>query len=346
MARMYARHSFVDEAAVANVEDVLRIDAGLSWPTLQLELDYEPRLTIVDIFGSGSSPVLWLHSGGARLSWRHPRYTLQLTQAGTWGEPEFTQLATVASSQAAPVQTTTIQGTGNQPPPQVAGGTTASAPNLLPNAQTIHIASEETAVDLNVLLARRWHSDTRASYGFSGGADDLARMFWPRQRRAELDSSVGFNWSRRDQLSTVLTGARVEVSNGYQHWLTSASEAWETRWSATTGSRLGLGVAFRDSTAPDGNERRALESDWLGGSDACGVVERCPRASAIRARICARYKRAARHAPESPASHSRRRCDQRPRERRSDAGGDPRRSPRIRRTPRACSASPSPSITS
>ena len=252
-ARMYARDSFADEAAIANAEDLLRIDAGLSWPTLQLELDYEPRLTVVDIFGSGPSPVLWLHSGAAQLSLRQPRYTLRLTQTGLWGDQDFTQLATVASSKARRrCRRRPRQPAANQPSTPMGGGTTSPAPNLLPNARAIRLAGEETAVDLSLLLTRRWRSDTRASYGFSGGADDLARRFWPRQRRAELDNSVAYDWSRRDQLSTVLTGARVEVSNGFEHWLTSVSEEWATRWSSTTGSQLGLGMAFRDSTAPDG----------------------------------------------------------------------------------------------
>jgi hypothetical protein len=254
-ARVYARRSFVDEAGIANAEDVLRIGAGLSWPTLHLELEYAPRLTVVDIFGSGSSPLLSLHSGSAGLLIRQPRYTLRLTQTGMWGEPDFTQFAAVTSAQAtqaaAPMQAPAMDPMANPPTP-VRGASSAPTLNLLPSARTLHMAGEETAVDLSVVLARRWRSDTRASYGFAGGADDLARMFWPRQRRAELDQAVAFDWSRRDQLSTLLSGARIEVSNGYEYWLTSASEAWDTRLSATTGSQLGVGAAFHESTAPDG----------------------------------------------------------------------------------------------
>jgi hypothetical protein len=259
-ARLYARHSLADEAVIVNAENQPRISAGLSWPTLQLELDYEPRLTLVDLFGSEPSPVLWLHSGAAQIWLRQPRYTLRLSQTGTWGDQEFMPFATSEELQSAPAPPT-----ANQPLGPMGARPTVPAVNLLPNVRSLRVAAEDTTADLTVSLTRRWHADTRASYGFSGGADNLARMFSPRQRRAELDNSIAFDWSRRDQLSTVLTGARLDISNGYEHWLASLSEDWAARWSAATGSLIGMGIAFQDSTAPD----RTTAAHWgpIGSAD-------------------------------------------------------------------------------
>src|SRR5262245_32933378 len=108
-ARLYLRNSLADEAAIVNAENLPSIDAGLSWPTVQLELDYTPRLTVVDVFGSGASPVLWLHSGAAQFRLREPRYTLRLMQTGMWGDQEFLPLTTsqgVGPLQSAPTQPT------------------------------------------------------------------------------------------------------------------------------------------------------------------------------------------------------------------------------------------------
>lgn len=250
------RNGLADEAAIVNAENVPRLDAGLSWHTAQLELDYAPQMTFVDIFGSGSSPVLWLHSAAAQFRLSQPRFTVRLVQTGTWGDQELLPLAT--SQGVGPVQPVSAQPTPNQPVPPASGGPMGPTLNLLPNAHSLPIANEETSADLSAALSRRWHTSTRASYGFSGGADETAQMVWPRQRRAQLDNAVAFDESRRDQLSTVFTGARLEISNGYEHWLASLSENWAARWSTATGTSIGAGIAFQDSTAPD----RTTTTHW------------------------------------------------------------------------------------
>jgi hypothetical protein len=261
-ARAYARRSLVDPSAIMNLEDQLRIDAELRWPKVQVELGYGPRLTFVDVLGPGPSPTLWLHSGAARVSLREPRYTLSLTQTGTVGEQDFAQAGAIASPAPARQAEATTP-TPNQPSTQpmvaqsmatqpMATGSTSPALNLLPNARAVGVAAEETAANLNMLWTRRWSSDLKASFGFSGGSNDVDRMLLPRQRRAQLDGSLGFDWSRRDRVSTVLTGAQIVTSNGYEHWLTSASETWAARWAARSDSQFGLGVAFQDTTAPGG----------------------------------------------------------------------------------------------
>lgn len=263
-ARMYARRSLVDQAATANADDRLLLDAGLSWPTLQLQLDYEPRVTFVDIFGPQPAGPLWLQSAAARLTLHEPRYSLSLTQTGSFGEQELIGAGVIAAPQLPQTSSAAPQAQAGSPAqPMPAQPTTtppAMAPtlNLLPSARSIRIADEETAASLTALWSRRWQSYFRASFGFLGGADPAARSLLPRQRRAQLASSVSYDMSRRDQLGTVLSGAQIETSNGYDHWLASLAEAWATRWTSATRSELSLGVAFSDSTSPSA----ASSSRW------------------------------------------------------------------------------------
>jgi hypothetical protein len=262
-ARVYARRSLVDDTAIANIENAPRLDAELTWPTWQAELGYEPRLTFVDVLGSGPSTGLWLHSGAARLSLRQPRYELSITQTALVGEQDFTQFGTTAALAAATQPAaTTAQDTATQSAmqPTTAGtagtagtGTTGTTPlNLLPNARALRVADEQTAANLRYFWAPRWRSDLRASFGFSGGANAAAQQLLPRQRRAQVDGSLAFEQSRRDQLSTLLMGAQINTSSGYDHWLASASETWSTRWDAASSSLFGAGLAFQDTTDPNG----------------------------------------------------------------------------------------------
>jgi hypothetical protein len=254
-ARVYARRSLVDDTAIANIEHAPRLDGELTWPTWQAALDYEPRLTFVDVLGSrpSSGTGLWLHSGSARLSLRQPHYELSIMQTALVGEQDFTQFGSVgAVAGAMQPAATGAQDTATQASAQPMPTGTTTPLNLLPNARALRVADEQTAASLRYFWAARWRSDLKASFGFSGGANQTAQQLLPRQRRAQVDGSLTFEQTRRDQLSTLLMGAQINTSNGYDHWLASASETWSTRWNASSGSLFGAGLAFHDSTDPNG----------------------------------------------------------------------------------------------
>jgi hypothetical protein len=238
--RVYARRSLVDQTAVFDLQNALEIDATLAWPKVQLEAGYAPRFTYAQGFGTAPDSGFWLHSALARLSLREPRYTLSLMQTGTIGEQDFTRTGATALEQPAAGDT--------MMPPKVV---------LIPNARFLPVAAEETIGKFTYQLSRRWSSDVQASFGFSGGSNSTAQMILPRQRRAQLDTALDFDWSRRDELSSQLSGVQVETSNNYEHWLASLTEVWSRRWTANSGSDLGLGVAFQDSIAPDQSRQRA-----------------------------------------------------------------------------------------
>jgi hypothetical protein len=262
-ARLYARQGLGYTRPEANVEDLFQIDADLAWPKLQLGLEYAPRVVFVDVGGSNGGPPLFLHGALAQLTLREERYTLTVTQSGSAGEQNFSQVggsvaATTITANAMPASRdmpmpntpqapmSAMAMNAQQPPtanPSSTGG-------LVPNARAVKVANEETAARLDVAWTRRLRSELRGSFGFSGGADPEARMLLPRQRRAQLDASLGFDRTRLDRISTVLTGAQIETSNGYDHWLASALENWSTRFDPESSLEVGAGLAFQDSLGP------------------------------------------------------------------------------------------------
>jgi hypothetical protein len=123
---------------------------------------------------------------------------------------------------------------------------------LLPAAEVLAVAAEETSASLRYDWSRRWRSEVVAAFGFSGGANIEAQVFLPRQRTAQLDTSLIFRRSRLDELSTGVSIARIDTSNGYDHWLASLMETWSMRWARSSGGQLGAGVSIRDTTGPAG----------------------------------------------------------------------------------------------
>jgi transposase-like protein len=247
VARVYARRTQLNDATTMDLENTPRIETRLAWPTTSLDLDYAPRFAWVDVLGSDPSPTLLLHSAALRLSVRRPRYSLSLMQTGAIGDQDFSQLGAVGLA-------------GIDPEPATPGDMTAAPElDLLPGAQVVRVASEETSASLRYAWSRRWSSELGASFGFSGGETLEAQQFLPQQRKAELDVSLAFAPSASDELGTALSGAQIRTSNGYDHWLASLIESWSVRWSESSGGELGLGAAIQDSTGPAG----VRSTDWV-----------------------------------------------------------------------------------
>jgi hypothetical protein len=240
VARVYARRTPINDATTMDLETTPRIETRLAWPTTALDLDYAPRFAWVDVLGSDPSPTLLLHSAAVRFAWQRPRLTLSLLQTGAFGDQDFTQLGAGGLPGLEPVPATP--------------GEMMMAPqlDLLPGAEVVRVAAEETTANLRYAWSRRWSSELQAAFGFSGGANDAAQQFLPQQRRAQLDLSLAFTRSASDELTTAFSGAQIRTSNGYDHWLVSLVESWSLRWSETSGGEIGVGVALQDTTGPAG----------------------------------------------------------------------------------------------
>jgi hypothetical protein len=249
-ARVYARHTELSDATAIDLQNTPRLGIGAAWPTTQLAVAYAPRLSWVDVAGEDPSPTLVLHTAELRLSWQQPRVALSLSQTAALGDQDFSQAGAAGSSgDLTSTPTSDVAPPGTPAPGDIMMPTELE---LLPGAEVLAVAAEDTSASLRYDWSRRWRSEVQAAFGISGGADAEAQMFLPRQRRAQLDTSVVFRRSRLDELSTGLTIARIDTSNGYDHWLASLIESWSMRWTRSSGGELAAGVSIQDTTGPAG----------------------------------------------------------------------------------------------
>jgi hypothetical protein len=247
LARVYARRTEISDGTMMDVRDTPRVELGVAWPSTRVDLAYAPRFSWMDVLGDSPSPTLVLHDAELLLSWEQPRVALIFGQTVTIGDQDFTELGT----------TTAIDGE-LMAPGAVGDVMMPGDIELLPAAEVLSVFAEETSAQLRYDWSRRWSSDLRAAFGFSGGADAEAQVFLPQQRTAQLDAAVGFRRSPRDELTTAASVAQIETSNGYDHWVVSLDELWTMRWARQSGGELGLGMAIQNTTGPTG----LTTTDW------------------------------------------------------------------------------------
>jgi hypothetical protein len=112
----------------------------------------------------------------------------------------------------------------------------------------------QTGALLRYALSRRWRAELGGTLAISGGADREAQERLPRLRTAELDAALGFRRSRRDELVTRASGARIYTSNGYDHVIITLAEEWAMDWTAETRTDLSAGAALYDTSGPARDE--------------------------------------------------------------------------------------------
>jgi hypothetical protein len=275
LARATARRTDFGDGAMLDLENTPSLSLGLSWPATAVDLDYAPRFYWLDVLGPGPSPTLLLHNAALGAEWRWPRYVLRLEQTVSYGDQDFTYGAPGL---------TVAPGASDAP----AGGdpTTPAELDLLPRADVVRVADEQTSLSLRREWTRRWNSTFEVSYGFSGGADAEAQVFLPRLRTAQLQASLDFRRSQRDELGTDASVAHIDVSNGYDHRVASLMEVWSMRWTRNTGGELGAGAALQDSTDPAG----VASTEWDPVGTASAYYELLGRASRTRLQLDVGYR--------------------------------------------------------
>jgi hypothetical protein len=238
-----------------DLENTPRLGLGLEWPVTVVQLDYAPRIYWLDVLGPAPSGTLLLHGAALSAEWRWPRDTLRLEQTVSYGDQDFSYGA--AGLTATETATPADAGADPAAPPEL---------DLVPRADVVRVADEETSASLTHGWTRRWSSTFEASFGFSGGADAEAQVFLPRLRTTRVEASLDFRRSLRDDLGTDLSLAHVDTSNGYDHRIAELMEIWSVRWTPNSGGELGAGAALRDSTGPAGFE--STEWDAIGMASA------------------------------------------------------------------------------
>lgn len=218
-------------------------------------LAYSPSLTASDV-EIGVQPA-FLNSGNASIVWRDRWVRFVLSEAGSYGQASTTvpYQAGAASAQGA----TTPGGTASSVPPG-AGSMPATAPGLSGPAllagapRTIDVGSSSTTASLFVPASRETGVSLSLGYTLAGGLTASARTVLPLQSGPFGSASVSSAPSRRDSLTTTVSGQDSQTSvpcTGTTQLLLCSQEAaigqlletYRRRLSRTASISLGGGIA-------------------------------------------------------------------------------------------------------
>jgi hypothetical protein len=227
-ARVYAREATAGGDAAMDVENAPRLALSLDWPTAALELEYMPRLFWSDVGGPEASPALLLHTGAVRLSSRRERLRIAIAQTFAIGDQSFARLS--FDRQLGP------------------GGSEAE---LVPGFSVVRIIEAQTSASLRYAWSRRVSTELRPSLGVSGGENAAAQAVLPRQQTARVEALLDYRSSLRDTLTTEASFERADISNGYDHRITSLMETWSRTFAIDSGTALGAGFAVQTTEPPD-----------------------------------------------------------------------------------------------
>lgn len=237
---LYVRSDFELEQATLGFENAPRVDLALELRRVRLELGYGPRVVAANIAGTGEPLLLLLHEAAATLRYGGKRGQLALGQSLVLGEQYLAKLPqTTAVDPIAPPDPTTSRATP------------------LANTQSLRTRAHLTSALAAYSLTRRHQGEGAASYTVSGGADGEARALQPLLRTVFGALGLRFRLTRRDDLVTSASTYRTTTSNGFEHWVATASESWSSRLSTRTTSSLALGIGYRDTERPDGDRKRS-----------------------------------------------------------------------------------------
>jgi len=189
------------------------VKAGLSWPGVDLTLDYRPRLTVTDV-GGGARALL--HQGSVGGRWQaDPAWLISILGAAKTGEISRYQLFSSG----------------------VAGGDPAQP---FPGVASLGFRSVEGTLGLGVITGPRHQLQLTLGAADEGGASLDDQRWLPRQQR--VHGLLGLEWEAgpHDVLATVLDATAARFSTGPSVATVSLTETW--RHTASEAVKLWAGA--------------------------------------------------------------------------------------------------------
>jgi hypothetical protein len=235
-------------------DNLLQIDASLTWPTTVISLGYGPRFGVARVLdGSLDTQITFLHDFDAALQLRKGRFTLDLSQDVTFGQQSFGQLyglpqtATVAAPGSA---ATSTDPSGTTDPSQLPPGTG----NPVRLGSGVQVFSFRSAGAMTYLWSQRWESTLKLSYSHSGAESPKVEtvdgrtelLNYPRIQIADGETTLMYDTSRVQRIGGVLGGQRG-WSDRDDYNLVTLAAAYSLRWTAHTSLDFRAGAAYRDS---------------------------------------------------------------------------------------------------
>jgi hypothetical protein len=194
-------------------------------------IGYGPQITWHDINHS-EEELLFLHVGSASFSTGLRHTQLAFGETVSDGKQTFGTLGALAPAPAPAANAGPM-------PPQ-----TQQTPQLLPAKSWVKVFSELTSASVGTTIDRRSTISAYASYGISGGADEVNQQYLQQQRTATLSGSYGYAFTRRDTVAANVTTSHANVKpTGAEYWLVNTYATWRHALDRRLSSSLGLGIS-------------------------------------------------------------------------------------------------------
>jgi len=252
-------------------DNLLQIDASLTWPTTVLSLGYGPRFGVARVLdGAYPMQVTLMHDIDVGLQLREGRFTLDLGQVVSVGQQSFGQLYGFPTG-AAVAGTTAPSTTGTDTP---AAGTSASMSGSAIPAGTgdpvrlgtgVQVYSFRSTAAATYLWSRRLESTANLSYSISGAESPkieavdgrIEPLNYPRIQVADAETALMYDATHTQSAGGVL-GGQHGWSERDKWGLVSLSAAYSLRWTSHTTFDIRAGGAYRDSRALDGSREKGI----------------------------------------------------------------------------------------
>lgn len=251
-----------------------------------LQLRYSPSLTLTRIDGYQDRTLIVFHTAQLVGQLRLRRFSLSLSEAGSYGERNFFVDALGYNGTTTPplpagglVGTPAAPGAPQTPGP---GGTTgtgttgtgttnpATNPTVAANldAGTVRYGSSTTQANLGYAASRRTTTGAYARYMVSGGLDDRSKQYYPIIRNPSFGAFYGYQFSPRSGIGTNLQGSYSTSSLGIQTYTADINAGYRYRFSKAFAVTFGLGVGYARVIYADGD---VLEYVYLAAGVGSGL---------------------------------------------------------------------------
>lgn len=216
--------------------------------TLQLDdrrtsysLSYQPSVSVLNIGEEDSETVLF-NTLSFDATARFRNHTLTLTQQLDYGRRNFRY-------EAVPGLETGLDEPTDGPP---SGAPDELAPGQV-EAQdtTVEFGASRTIASLSHQLTRQLTLSEFAGYEVSAGLGE-SRTEYPLQRGVLAGSNLGYGLTRRDVLTTEVTGSVFHTEPDVETIVVTLSESWAHEFSEDLRVSGGAGVAYGRTTTPEG----------------------------------------------------------------------------------------------
>ncbi len=218
----------------------------------ELSTSYSPTFGLVDM--TRRREFVWLHSGTVGYAWWTRRLRLNMSVVGTFGRQSY---LAAAETPAGPDEATSL---GAQPAgSDTNSGALPAGANFLPQTEVLETASLTGTLGTSYALSRRWLLGLGVAYEVGGGLGD-SEQFLPFRRGPSASVSVGYQLTRRDDLTTALAATLTDLPQRKGRFFsTTLLETWAHRFAPRTQATLGAGATYLQARASeDAKEDRSV----------------------------------------------------------------------------------------